>query len=906
MPDQTSGLPNHMSGDVDSERDTPALYYSQQSPESTAHKLHTDIAKGLTNSDANFKKANHGPNELKNEGKENMLVKYLKGFVEQPLILLLLGSAGISLLLGNIDDAVSITIALVIVVTVGFVQEYRSEQSLAALNKLVPHYCHLVREGQTTKLLANNLVPGDLVKFSVGDRIPADLRITKANDLHIDESSLTGENEPSSKDMETMKDRQGVSDRKNIAYMGTLVTNGHGYGLVVGTGTETEFGAIWASMQGVEKPRTPLQAAMDKLGSQLSYVSFVLIGIIILLGILQGRSWLEMFTIGVSLAVAAIPEGLPIIVTVTLALGVLRMADRRAIVRRLPSVETLGSVNVVCSDKTGTLTMNHMTVTKIFTPNKTMSSPFPKSGSREDKDGNVKRLLKIGNLCNNAQEKDNSIVGQATDVALIELLGEFGETDERETYERLDEVPFSSERKWMGVLCKQGDTAPITYIKGAFEQISAKSSHYIDENGDQKEIDEQMRQKIQKAAQKYADEGLRVLALASSQKKLSNDPSDLLFSGLIGCHDPPRKNVEKSIRKLIHGGVKVVMITGDAPSTAQAIARSLDIPMSGRDSILLGSEVDKLTAEQLSGRVRSISVFARTTPKHKMKIIKAFQARGDVVGMTGDGVNDAPALKTADIGIAMGKLGTDVAKEAADMILTDDDFSTILHAIEEGKGIFANIQNFLAFQLSTSLAALSLIALATLLGLDNPLNAMQILWINILMDGPPAQSLGVEEVDPSIMSKPPRAKDSPVLTQAIIKRVLFSAATIVIGVMTVFYIELDGGEVSKRDTTMTFTSFVLFDMFNALTCRSSEKSVLEIRPFSNKVFNLAVGCSLLGQMAVIYVPFLQSVFQTEALSIIDLVLLTGLASTVLLVDETRKYLRRKHRGGLLRGYSNKV
>ncbi|CCG84535.1 protein of unknown function [Taphrina deformans PYCC 5710] len=896
-----------MNEDPNHERDTPALYYSQESPESTAHKLHTSLDKGLTNDDANFKKANHGLNELNKDEEQSMLVKYLKGFVEQPLILLLLGSAGISLLLGNVDDAISITIALIIVVTVGFVQEYRSEQSLAALNKLVPHYCNLVRDGHTSSVLANNLVPGDLIKFSVGDRIPADLRLTKANELNIDESSLTGENEPASKSLETLDSKKGLGERANIAYMGTLVTNGHGQGIVVGTGTETEFGSIWASMQSVEKPRTPLQSAMDKLGSQLSYISFVLIGIIILLGILQGRSWLEMFTIGVSLAVAAIPEGLPIIVTVTLALGVLRMADRQAIVRRLPSVETLGSVNVICSDKTGTLTMNHMTITRIFTPAKTMSSPFPKSGSREDKDGNVKRLLKIGNLCNNAQEKDHRIVGQATDVALIELLAEFGETDERETHERTDEIPFSSDRKWMGVSCKQENASAICYVKGAFEQIIKRSSTYVNENGEETQIDDSVRSKIEKAAQKYADEGLRVLALGSSKDKLGTDMKNLLFAGLIGCHDPPRKNVEKSIRKLVHGGVKVVMITGDAPSTAASIARDLEIPMSAKDSILLGTEVDKMSAEELSSRVHSVSVFARTTPKHKMKIIKAFQARGDIVGMTGDGVNDSPALKTADIGIAMGKLGTDVAKEAADMILTDDDFSTILHAIEEGKGIFANIQNFLAFQLSTSLAALSLIALATLLGLENPLNAMQILWINILMDGPPAQSLGVEEVDPAIMNRPPRPKDSPVLTSAIIKRVVFSACTIVFGVMMVFYVELEGGQVNKRDTTMTFTSFVLFDMFNALTCRSADKSVIEIGVFSNKVFNYAVGCSLLGQLAVIYVPFLQSVFQTEGLSIFDLLALTLLASSVLIVDEVRKYLRRKQqKGGYVRGYSSKV
>lgn len=549
--------------------------------------------------------------------------------------------------------------------------------------------------------------------------------------------------------------------------------------------------------------------------------------------------------------------------------------------------------------------MNHMTVTRIFTPTKSMSTPFPKSGSREDKDGNVKRLLRIGNLCNNATEKDNAIVGQATDVALIELLDEFGENDEREVYDRIDEIPFSSERKWMGVYSKQSDTS-ISYLKGAYEEIIKRSTTYINEQGNETKLDEAMIAKLDKAVKKYSDEGLRVLALASSKSVLDKEIKDLQFAGIVGCHDPPRKNVEKSIRKLVQGGVKVVMITGDAPATATSIARVLEIPMSAKDSVLLGSEVEQMTAEQLSERVQSVSVFARTTPKHKMKIIKAFQARGDIVGMTGDGVNDAPALKIADIGIAMGKLGTDVAKEAADMILTDDDFSTLLHAIEEGKGIFANIQNFLAFQLSTSLAALSLIALATLFGLENPLNAMQILWINILMDGPPAQSLGVELVDPAIMSRPPRAKNAPILTNMIIRRVLFSATTIVLGVMMVFYFELEGGSVSRRDTTMTFTSFVLFDMFNALTCRSTDKSILAIGIFSNKVFNIAVGCSLLGQLAVIYVPFLQSVFQTEALSLVDLLLLTILASTVLAVDETRKYIRRKNVRGYFRGYSNKV
>ncbi|BFZ57949.1 High affinity Ca2+/Mn2+ P-type ATPase-like protein [Savitreella phatthalungensis] len=863
---------------------TPACHFSQRTAQETAHELHTDVDQGLSQEDARFKLANHGPNELEAEDEENMLVKYIKGFVEQPLILLLLGSAGVSLLLGNVDDAISIFLALVIVVTVGFVQEYRSEKSLAALNRLVPHYCSLVREGKTSHVLANALVPGDIVVFSVGDRIPADVRLIKASELQVDESSLTGEAEPRHKSLDKLDRAVGVSERDNTAYMGTLVTHGNGRGIVVGTATESEFGAIWASMQNADKPRTPLQQAMDKLGSQLSYVSFALIGCIILLGIIQGRSWLEMFTIGVSLAVAAIPEGLPIIVTVTLALGVLRMADRKAIVRRLPSVETLGSVNVICSDKTGTLTMNHMTVTKFWAArtSKYTTSPFHAAAASD-----ISELLEVGNLCNDAVIKDGKVVGQATDVALIEVLSSFNRSDERESRHKISEVPFSSDRKYMSTTYKGG-----VYMKGALEEVLKRSS-----NAD--EVDNAAHE----ASRKLSDEGLRVIALASGE---SDDA--LVFRGLVGCHDPPRKGVERSIRRLNKSGVKVVMITGDSAATAAAIARSLEI-LRTREQVLLGSDVEKMDERQLADQLDTVSVFARTTPKHKMKIVRAFQRRGDVVAMTGDGVNDAPALKIADIGVAMGKDGTDVAKEAADMILTDDDFSTILHAIEEGKGIFANIQCFLAFQLSTSLAALSLIALATIFGFENPLNAMQILWINILMDGPPAQSLGVEKVDPAVMSAPPRDKDSPVLTSAIIRRVCVQAGVIVAGVMAVFYYELTAdGLVNRRDTTMTFTCFVLFDMFNALTCRSADKSVAESGVFTNKVFNAAVGFSLLGQLAVIYVPFLQEIFQTEALAISDIILLTAIASLVLIVDETRKYMRRKGASSamLLKRYNLRV
>lgn len=763
--------------------------------------------------------------------------------------------------MGNLDDAISITIAVAIVVTVGFVQEYRSEKSLEALNKLVPHFAHLIRgtknraartpsgpeeiemeslmdgstsalaaaERASTNVQASQLVPGDLVLFSTGDRIPADIRITNAAELSIDESNLTGENEPVNKNTFALQRTSSynqlssrglplspayaspaagtvgadlrLNEQINIAFMGTLVRSGHGQGLVIATGSNTEFGAISASLQEIESPRTPLQLTMDRLGQELSYMSFAVIALIMVVGLLQGRELLEMFTIGVSLAVAAIPEGLPIIVTVTLALGVLRMAKQGAIVRRLPSVETLGSVNVVCSDKTGTLTLNHMTVTKIWHTDATTPIELAKDSASLALDSATRTILRIGNIANNGRlsrahpntpatassaavlsstmGQDPSLagsksrwVGQPTDVAMLDLLDVFGEDDVRERIgERTADTPFSSERKWMGVIIgntsgpKEYSSGPeVAYIKGALEQIMQRCDTYLTKDGREIVLDDARRQAAFAAAESMAEEGLRVLGFASGPTRDSargrltqpnsrvNTPGlamdrkwrsqdedayqGLVFAGIVGMNDPPRKDVDKSIRRLMAGGVKVIMITGDAETTALAIARKLGMPISARDRstghrpVLRGDQLDRMSEKELAAAMAGTSIFARTSPEHKMKIIRALQSRGDVVAMTGDGVNDAPALKKADIGISMGLLGTDVAKEAADMILTDDDFSTILSAIEEGKGIFYNIQNFITFQLSTSVAALTLVLLSTVLRFKNPLNAMQILWIS--------------------------------------------------------------------------------------------------------------------------------------------------------------------------------
>uniref|UniRef100_A0AAQ5YEM3 Calcium-transporting ATPase n=1 Tax=Amphiprion ocellaris TaxID=80972 RepID=A0AAQ5YEM3_AMPOC len=823
--------------------------------------LQADQQLGLTQEEVSRRRVYHGWNEFDISEEEPLWKKYISQF-KDPLILLLLASAVISVLIVECESPVVCVSACVLmsVICLLCVQEYRSEKSLEELGKLVPPECHCVREGNLEHMLARELVPGDTVCLSVGERVPADLRLFEATDLSVDESSLTGETTPCSKSTyhQPASTNGDIASRSNIAFMGTLVRCGKAKGIVIGTGENSEFGEVFKMMQAEEAPKTPLQKSMDLLGKQLSLYSFGIIGVIMLVGWLQGKRIMDMFTIGVSLAVAAIPEGLPIVVTVTLALGVMRMVKKRAIVKKLPIVETLGCCNVICSDKTGTLTKNEMTVTQLFTSDGLHAevTGVGYNGAGEVLlDGEVihgfscpsiSKIVEVGCVCNDSIIRNRNLLGRPTEGALIALAMKMGLESLQQEYVRLEENPFTSEQKWMAVRCVHRTQ------QGAYEQVIRFCSSY-NSRGSTLPLNHQQRELYQQQISYMGTAGLRVLAFAAG-----SEVGNLTFLGLVGMIDPPRSGVKEAVGTLISSGVAIKMITGDSQETAVSIGQR---QQQASSSLLLNLMLNGASFPPL------LTVFYRASPRHKLKIVKSLQNIGAVVAMTGDGVNDAVALKAADIGVAMGQTGTDVCKEAADMILVDDDFQTIMSAIEEGKGIYNNIKNFVRFQLSTSIAALTLISLATLMNFPNPLNAMQILWINIIMDGPPAQSLGVEPVDRDVIRKPPRNVRDSIITRSLIVKVLVSALIIVCGTLFVFWRELQDNVITPRDTTMTFTCFVFFDMFNALSSRSQTRMVHEMGLCSNRTFCYAVLASIMGQLLVIYFPPLQNVFQTESLSI---------------------------------------
>lgn len=869
--------------------------------------IHVSAETGLSYSEVSSQRSIYGMNILESNEKEHIILRYICQF-KDPLILMLLGSAALSIFVGQYDDAISIAAAVLIVGTVAFVQEYRSEQSLEALSTLVPPRCNVLRNGVVENILAEDVVPGDILRIQGGDRIAADSRVVSQNSLTVDESNLTGEVDPREKTEAPLVDASEdmpISGRSNIVFMGTLVCSGNAVVVVVATSTNTEFGKTFQEMKEVEARRTPLQEKMDELGKFLSYVSFGIIVVICLVGVVQGKSIMAMFNIGVSLAVAAIPEGLPICVTVTLALGVMRMAKKNAIVKKLPAVEALGCANYICSDKTGTLTKNKMTVIRAYCPG--LDDMIKFSGIRgygEDNgastaittydDGThvdvhktacLLDLFDAACICNNAHLNGSTVIGQPTEGALLIAAQSLGIPDRRAQLKRVHESSFSSDTRQMEVQCK-GVNKDLFFIKGALEVIMPQCVTYLNKNGDAVALNPAAKGRVSHYSELMASTGLRVLAIATG-----NVSSQYTLCGIIGLMDPLREGVVEAVERIKNSGAKVIMITGDAEATAVSIGQLAGIYLPGKQRVISGTEIEELYKSgdgNLATILEDVAICYRTSPRHKLYIVRALQSLGHVVAMTGDGVNDAPALKQADIGVALGS-GTDVSKEAAAMVIVDNDFATVVNAIEEGKSIFYNIKNFLTFQLSTSVAAMSLIAFTTFLGRPNPLNAMQILWINIIMDGPPAQSLGVEIVDSSIMSRPPRKRQDDIITTPLLYRVLTSGFFILLGTMYVFISELGSKDIpSQRDLTMTFTAFVLFDLFNALCCRHNHRPVFELSWNSNNAFLVAIGLSIVGQLFVVYFKPLQKVFRTTSLSFNEMAYLVGITSTICIVDTIRK------------------
>ena len=812
------------------------------------------------------------------------------------MVLVLLAATVVSGLLGEIADAVTIMAILIINAVLGFIQEYRAERSMESLRSLTAPEARVLREGVEERIPAADLVPGDIVLLEAGDRIPADLRWIQAVSLGVEESALTGESQAVTKTIAPIMDElTPMADRRNIGYMGTVVVNGKGAGVVIATGMNTEMGVIAEMIQDVQEEETPLQKRLDQLGKWLVLISLAVCTLVVITGILRGEGFYKMFFAGVSLAVAAIPEGLPAIVTVALAIGVQRMVKRNAIIRKLPAVETLGCATVICSDKTGTLTQNEMTVRQIYSDGRMIGisghgydpkGDFHGADPGKEKDP-IRASLKVAALCNNSlltkkgvqvaglfrsssKEAPWGIEGDPTEGALLVVAAKAGiwrETLERKE-KRIGEIPFDSDRKRMSVVyeTKQGKKA---YIKGAPDVVLKLCQRELTSQGIS-ELTELRKRQILQANDKMAGQALRVLALA--EKPLTgNEGLDehieegLTFVGLAGMIDPPRASAGKAIQVCRRAGIKPVMITGDHRLTAEAVAHELGIVRGGSSGILTGVEIQGMDDEELAQSVMDVSVYARVTPKDKLRIVRAYKKSGQVVAMTGDGVNDAPALKEADIGVAMGKTGPDVTKEASALMLGDDNFATIVAAVEEGRAIYDNIRKFIRYLLSCNLGEVLTMFLATLVGLPLPLLPIQILWVNLVTDGLPAMALGVDGAEPGIMNRPPRKPGESIFARGLAAKIGIRGTIIGLGTLIVFVAALFMGVTMLGARTMAFTTLVFSQLFHVFDCRSEERGIFEVGIFKNPYIVAAVITSVSMQLAVIYTPVLQVIFKTTPL-----------------------------------------
>ena len=846
-------------------------------------KLGSDLS-GLREEEAGSRLGQFGYNELEREKKPSSVAVFLRQF-KNVLVIILLAAALISFALGETVDAAVILGIVFAVSLLGFFQEYRAERALEALKRMAALTATVIRGGVESEIPARELVPGDIVVLSVGDKGPADLRLIEAVNLRVDESALTGESVPSEKGIDPVPKDAPLAERLCVVYAGTVVSYGRGKGVVFSTGQQTEFGKIASMMRAAPKVKTPLELRIERVGRLLGTIMVLVAVLVMLLGLARGSPLLEMFLWAVSLAVAAVPEALPAVVTGGLAIGVRRMAKRNAIVRRLPAVETLGSTTVICSDKTGTMTKGQMTVRRIHLGEDlyevTGAGYEPRGEILRDGTPNVNDdialIAKVAVLCNDASFNATSalkIVGDPTEVALLVVAAKAGEREQklRSAYPRVFEVPFTSERKRMTTVHNTPDGQLLYCMKGALEAVlpSCEAAYF---QGRHVRIDEGTVRRIHSVGEQMAKDALRVLAFAyktppEELQALEESGSErgLVFLGLMGLMDPPREEVKDAVQKCYDAGIKVVMITGDHKGTAQAVAEELGLLSSG-GRILTGTELDSLGPQEFDQVVEDVVVYARVSPEHKLRIVRALKGKGHIVAMTGDGVNDAPALKNADIGVAMGVTGTDVTKEAADVVLADDNFASIVAAVEEGRAIFDNIRKYLMFLLSANTGELLIMLSAGLLGYPLPLVPVQILFVNLATDGLPALALGIDPPMQDLMHRPPR--DPKLSIFADLKGWIAGIAVLLsLAMMGLFAYSLMSGSLAEA-RSLVFASIILFELTFVFSCRSQSQTILRLGLTSNKYLVAAVLSQLMLLLLILYTPSIASLFDVSPIAFGD-------------------------------------
>lgn len=870
-----------------------------------AHELRTDAELGLTTKEAGRRLKELGPNKLAEGKRISPLALFINQFKDF-MVLVLLATTGISALLGEVVDAIAILAIVLLNAALGFIQEYRAERSLDALKELTAPHCKVVRDGKWYNVPTQEVVPGDLVILEAGDRVPADGRLVSVQALSVDESTLTGESVPTNK-IETVLTAPDLTpaDQKNMVFMGTLVTRGMGRALITSTGMDTEIGKIAHLIQSAPDMETPLQRRLSQLGKVLILGCLAIVAVVFATGVMQGFPVYKMFMVGVTLAVAAIPEGLPAVVTIALAVGVQRMAKRNAIVRQLPAVETLGCATVICSDKTGTLTQNKMTAQRMWADDELVDvRDARRLMALSNNSSTVQRLLTVCALCTHAQaHSQNDVIGDPTETALLSLALKAGLDQKklRRRFKAVREVPFDSERKRMSVLVA-GDQGYVSLVKGAPDIILRRCTS-IRIKDRVLPLTPTMRDRINSQLELMTDDALRVLAcaekpIAGPQVSESALEQGLTFLGLVGLIDPPRPEVKAAIKQARQAGIRTIMVTGDHKKTAAAISTQLGLITPESPDILTGTEWEALSTEEQREQVRRTAVFARVTPSHKLSIVQALRANGEIVAMTGDGVNDAPAVREADIGISMGVQGTDVTREASAMVLTDDNYSTIVNAVKEGRGIYDNIRKFIRYLLACNVGEVLTMFVATLFGLPLPLVPIQILWMNLVTDGLPAIALGLDAVESDIMERPPRSPREGVFARRLHLRILLTGIIISACTLGVFMFSLwyYPGDID-RARTLAFTTLVCAQLVYVFQCRSERHSIFEIGIWGNLYLVGAVMISGGMHVAILYYPLLQKMFQTTPLTIDDWLLVLVFAMASLFLDTVWRMSRsaiRKH------------